>query len=71
MPEEADDRIISRSIINLEIWREIFAGTNEEEEIPDDKAERQPGKLPFKPEEKSDDNYEALIADMDKLLEEE
>ena len=37
----------------------------------DEKAERPPGELPFKPEEKSDDNYEALIADMDKLLEEE
>ena len=71
MPEEADDRIISRSIINLEIWREIFAGTNEEEETPDEKSEKSPGKLSFKPEEKSDDNYEALIADMDKLLEEE
>ena len=63
-PQEAHSR-------SLEIWREIFAGTNEEEETPDEKSEKSPGKLSFKPEEKSDDNYEALIADMDKLLEEE
>ena len=66
--QEAPDRIVSRS---LEIWGEIFAGTNEEEETPDEKSEKSPGKLPFKPEEKSDDNYEKLINDMDKLLEEE